>query len=346
MLDSPTGGQSAPKPLDFVIHEQTPLNCEPPAATLIEAVTPLDRLFTRNHHPHPERLEADWQLTIDGLVQQPLTISLAELRAMPQQQVTAVMECAGNHRAQFAAAGEPADGVPWLGGAVANISWSGVALRTLLERAGPLPGVVHGECHSGGRFARGIELEKLLADGLLVLAANGEPLPALHGGPLRLAVPGWYGINYVKWLDRLTLIDRQSASEMNRKSYVLYDKDGREYDRVRALQVKSMIVGFDARRVYPAGPLTAAGFAWADGTPISAVEVSLNNGPWQPAQLGNDMGRFAWRPFSFSWHAEAGRTTLRSRAWTVDGRVQPDQALPNLKGYQMHGAVPISVDVE
>jgi sulfite oxidase len=339
---------AAQKPADVRIHESAPFNSEPPAHLLTDLITPLERLFTRNHHAVPQLPAASWTLTIDGLVEQTLSWTYAELQQLPQVTVTAAIECAGNHRAEFRAAGLPADGVPWTGGAVANIQWRGIPLRLLLEQARPHSSAVQVECRSvsDSGFARGVELDKLLSDGLLVLSANDAPLPALHGGPLRIAVPGWYGINYVKWITRLTVLDRESASDMNRKSYVLYHTDGTVAGKVRSQQLKSMFVGLTAGQTLRAGMQTLHGYAWYDGTPISGVDVSVDDGAWQPAELGADLGRFAWRPFRFDWHADVGPHRLRARARAADGTLQPLTAPVNLKGYLMHAVTTVAVTVE
>lgn len=326
-----------------------PPNLETPLALLDAPLTPAARIFMRNHAPLPEVDPARWSLTIGGLVRRPLRVSYAELLAMPRRTVTAVLECSGNGRSAFGRDDLPPEELRWGQGAVACGEWAGAPIGPLLEAAGLEPGAVQAECIGAGAepFVRGVEVEKLLSDGLLAYSLNGEPLPAAHGGPVRLVVPGWGGVNWVKWLAAITVLDRESDSPFNQVRYVLYDQAGVPFGKVRALQVKSVIVAPAEGQTLQPGPVELWGWAWSAGHGVARVEVSADAGAtWGEAELGPEMGPFAWRRFSFGWRATPGRHTLLARA--VDGRgvAQPDEAVWNLRGYLNNALHRVEVTVE
>ncbi len=323
-----------------ITHQAEPCNREP-ARCAGDDITPLEQVFLRNNHPAPTLAPDTWQLRIDGLVARALTLDYGALRRYPLHYVASVLECAGNHRAAFATAGQPADGVPWRGGAVANVIWGGVAVADLFDDAGVAAAALQAECHSGADFARGVEVAALREQGMLALYANGVPLPSHLGGPVRLVVPGWYAINAVKWLSRMTVIDHESASPYNQQSYVLYDETGTPYGKVRELQVKSLITSQHHR----AGWQDIRGVAWSDGSPIRRVSVAIDDEPWRDALLHAPAGRYAWRGWSLRVAIGPGRHRLRCRATDAAGRTQPDRARSNLRGYLMNACVSYDIDV-
>lgn len=313
-----------------------PPNVETPLALLDSPQTRAERMFMRNHRPVADVAPADWRLAIGGLVRRPLGLSYAELLAMPGRSITAVLECSGNGRSAFGRSDLPPEELPWGQGAVACGEWAGAPLAPLLEAAGLLPGALQAECAGPGPdpYVRGVEVEKLMADGILAHSLNGAPLPAAHGGPVRLVVPGWGGVSWVKWLTSLTVLDRESASPYNQQRYVLYDQAGHAFGKVRALQVKSVIVAPAAGQTLAAGPAELTGWAWSGGHGVAAVEASTDGGAsWAPCELGADMGPYAWRQFRHGWQAAPGRHVVAARCRDRQGATQPATAIWNQRGY-------------
>jgi DMSO/TMAO reductase YedYZ molybdopterin-dependent catalytic subunit len=311
-------------------------------------VTPVGLHYLLIHYDIPEVDTATWRLEIDGLVEQPLSLSLDDLRERPALEITATMECAGNGRAHI----EPhVVSQPWLLEAVGNARWKGVALAPLIEEAGVREGAlevlfegldrgVEGEEEQS--YARSLPLpEAMREDVLLAYEVNGVPLPPQHGFPLRLLVPGWYGMTSVKWLVRITLLDTPFDGYQMRHSYRLRqeeDEVGEPLARmqVRALMIPPGIPEFRTRvRHLPAGECVIRGRAWSGEAEISRVEVSTDGGEsWEAADLEpRSDGRWAWRGWRFSWNAEPGEYELCCRARDEAGSVQPLEPGWNAGGY-------------
>lgn len=332
----------------LLVHTADLVNIETPPLLLDSLITPLERFFVRNNRPSPSVASEAWQLTIDGLVRRPVTIDYAELREMPVRSYHAVLECSGNSRKRFAAAGTPAEGVAWGDGAVGNGEWIGVAVALLFERAGLKRGALQAECvsHGADPLVRGVEIRKLIEDGMLAFAMNGEPLSAEHGGPVRLIVPGWGGINWVKWIAHMSIISHESPGEFNQDRYVLYDSDGVANGKVRELGVKSLITTLADGATLPPGPHTIGGFAWSAARGVARVELSADGGAsWAEAALGADLGPRSWRAFSYTWQATPGQHTLAVRATDIEGAVQPLSVPFNKRGYLMNAVQQIAVQV-
>lgn len=343
--DNPLTAHGADRRL--TVHTVAPLNAETPIELLSQTITPIDRLFLRNNHTPPNVSAESWSLTIEGLVRHPLTISYDELRRLPTSSYVAVLECCGNGRKHFAERGQPAEGIQWCEGAVGNAEWIGVPVALLLERVGVKRSALQAECWSLGEepFARGIEVSKLQDDAMLAYAVNGQPIPPIHGGPVRLVVPGWGGISWVKWISRMNLISHASDSVYNRELYVLYDAEGKPYGKVRELAVKSLITSPGAGTLR-AGRQTIGGFAWSAGHGIVKVEVSTDGGDtWRSAELLHDLGPRSWRGFSMSWEATPGEYVLAARATDGLGATQPLEAPFNQRGYLMNAVQRVAVRV-
>lgn len=325
-----------------------PLNVETPLGLLDTQLTPVERMFMRNHGALPAQRPADWGLTIEGLVRRPLTLTFDDLIGLPRSCYTAVLECSGNGRSAFAEAGTPAEGLPWGQGAVACAEWIGAPVALLLERAGVKSTALQAECAGAGPapFVRGVEVAKLLDDAMLAYAVNGRPIPASHGGPVRLVVPGWGGVNWVKWIARMRLISHESTSEQNQDHYVLYDAAGTARGKVRELLVKSIITAPAAGEALRPGPAEVRGWAWSAGRGIARVEVSADGGDsWRDAELGADMGPRAWRGFRWPWEAAPGRHALLARATDCAGTRQPLAVPFNTRGYLNNSAHRVEVTV-
>jgi DMSO/TMAO reductase YedYZ molybdopterin-dependent catalytic subunit len=328
------------------LHSEAPLNLESPLDMLADPLTPIEHFFLRNNHPIPSIAASEWTLTIDGLVERPYTLSFAALRDLPAVRMVAFLECYGNGRRRFAEQGQPAEGVPWRNGAIGNAEWIGVPVAALLERAGVQPGAVQAECRGGAPdFARGVEVSKLMDDAILAYAMNGQDLPQAHGGPVRLVVPGWGGINWVKWITGMTVLDHESPSSYNQQSYVLIDQQGNQLGKAREVQVKSVIIDPRPAGALAAGAQLVRGMAWSPYG-IAQVDISTDGGAhWQPAAVLEDLGPRAWRQFTWRWNAMPGDYMLAARATDLAGNVQPLDVPFNQKGYLMNAIefVPVQV---
>jgi DMSO/TMAO reductase YedYZ molybdopterin-dependent catalytic subunit len=323
-------------------------------------LTPLGLHYLLTHYDIPA-VDADaWRLRVDGLVERPLELSLDEVRARPAVELAVTMECAGNGRALI----EPhVVSQPWLLEAVGTASWRGTRVGPLLEEAGLLEGASDvlftglDRGVEGGEeqeYARGLPLAELLeGDALLAYEVNGVPLPPQHGFPLRLLVPGWYGMTSVKWLARVSVLDAPFDGYQMRHSYRLRleeDEEGEPLSRIRprSLMIPPGIPDFGTRiRIVQAGPCTLQGRAWSGEAELAAVDVSTDGGgTWAEAELGeSSLGRWAWRPWSFEWLATPGEHELCCRARDAAGREQPLEPAWNLGGYANNAVqrVPVTV---
>ena len=329
-----------------------------PLEALRYPVTPTGLHYLLIHYDIPAVDPETWRLEVRG--GRSLTLSLEELRARPAAELAATMECAGNGRALL----DPRPvSQPWLAEAVGTARWRGTPLRGLLEEAGVPDGTVDVvfrgldvgiEADEPPQpYARALPLDDALTDEvLLAYEMNGAPLPPQHGFPLRLVVPGWYGMTNVKWLAEIELVREPFAGFQNRRAYLFRrteDEAGTPVDRMqpRALMVPPGVPDFFTRRRFVApGPWTLEGRAWSGRAPVAAVEVSADGGAtWGAAALGEDLGRWAWRAWSFRWDARPGEHVLCSRARDEAGNEQPLEADWNVGGYANNGVQRIAVTV-
>jgi sulfite oxidase len=339
------------KPPDTVVHQHDPFNAEPPAPALAAAsVTPLERFYVRNHGRVPDSPAA--ALRVDGLVQEPLRLTLAELRErFAAAEVTATLQCAGNRRAGLMAVREIPGEAPWGPGATGTASWRGARLRDVLAAAGVQNGAAHVVFHGADRaeeadppqpFAGSIPLAKALrAEVLLAWDMNGEPLAAVHGAPLRALVPGYIGARSVKWLTRVELSTRPCAGHFQAVAYRLLHPDeapapGAGVELGEIALNSEVLSPPDGARV-PAGEVELRGYAFAGGERhVTRVEVSTDGGQgWQDAELLDDLGRWAWRLWRAPVVLAPGRHTIVARAWDSAAATQPEHAetVWNPKGY-------------
>jgi DMSO/TMAO reductase YedYZ molybdopterin-dependent catalytic subunit len=331
---------------------------ETPLEALTTYLTPNDLFFVRNHWiprmPDPK----SWVLRVDGEVGTPLTLSLEELRAMPQTSVTCILQCAGNGRS-FMTPVVP--GVQWRHGAVGNARWTGVRVKDLLDKAGFKATSKH--LHTFGTddppgkvppFSRSLEIEKVLEDGVVALEMNGEPLPAPHGGPARLVVPGWAGDHWMKWLHRLSPQPEPQKGFYMDVAYRFPNKPGEpgaafkpeEMHPVTELFVKSNISDYP-KKAKVGQQVTLRGFAFSGAPEVVKVEISADGGSsWKEASLGPEHDRYAWRLWSFPWKPVArGKATLWARATDSGGSVQPKEAVWNQSGYLHNAWHRVEIDV-
>jgi sulfite oxidase len=322
------------------------INAETPLDALTTYLTPNDLFFVRNHwFPMYPSLKT-WSLTVDGEVERPLQLKLAELKAMPRATVTCVLQCAGNGRALHK---PPVPGIQWMYGAVGNAQWTGVRVKDLLARAGVKAGARHLHAFGSDKppqnvppFHRSIELEKVLEDGVLAYEMNGQPLLQPHGWPLRLVVPGWAGDHWMKWLVRLSpQAEAQKGFYMD-TAYRYPLQPGEpglafkpdEMKPVTELFVKSNFTDVPAA-AQAGAPVTLRGFAFSGAPDIAKVEVSDDGGAtWKEAALDPRHDPYAWRLWSVKWQAKGpGQARLVVRATDSSGSIQPKDGVWNQSGY-------------
>ena len=336
------------------VYEEAALNAEPAIGLLDQPITPVDAFFIRNNGDLPEiGDERDWTLTVDGEVERPAVWTIAGLRQRFETvTVTAVLECAGNGRSQFSPA---TGGLQWRLGAVGCARWTGVRLADVLEHAGPKPSAVYTGHHAPDRqidmpekaaLSRGLPMAKALSpEALIAFAMNDEPLPRLHGGPLRIVAPGYPGSAWQKWLDRISLRPVEHDGErMGGTDYrmpVTPLKPGEALDPanfavITDMPVKSLITtptdGFTMKR---SGRLAIGGFAWSGAIPLAAVELSCDGGEsWQEIPMLPGEGPFAWRRFEAEVTADQiGPLVIMARAHDAAGNSQPLEVAWNPRGY-------------
>jgi sulfane dehydrogenase subunit SoxC len=319
-----------------------------PLEALRYDVTPPGLHYVLTHFDIPAVAPASWRLEIGGAVDRPVSLGLDELMRRPQVTSRVLLECAGNGRARF----EPRPvSQPWLLEAVGSAEWTGTPLAPLLEEAGISAGAVDvaftGADHGVERgveqdYARGLPLaEALRPETLLVWGMNGAPLPPQHGAPLRLLVPGWYGMAHVKWLTRIDVLTEPFTGYQNATAYRLKvdaDEAGEPVTRIRprALLAPPGWPDFMTReRFLRAGPVELSGRAWSGPAPVSRVEVSTDGGrTWDDATLApaDPAHPFAWRAWAYEWTARPGRCELLARATDEDGTAQPVEPEWNRQG--------------
>ncbi|CCG04669.1 sulfite oxidase [Blastococcus saxobsidens] len=318
-----------------------------PLEALRYDVTPPGLHYVLTHFDIPAADPASWELRIDGAVDRPLTLGLDELMRRPAVTSRVLLECAGNGRARL----EPRPvSQPWLLEAVGTAEWTGTPLAPLLREAGVHPASVDvvftGADHGVERgveqdYARGLPLaEALRPDALLVWAMNGQPLPPQHGAPLRLVLPGWYGMAQVKWLTRIDVLTEPFTGYQNATAYRLKvhaDDQGEPVTRIRprALLAPPGWPDFMTReRFVRAGAAPLSGRAWSGRAAITRVEVSTDGGrTWDDAVLApaDPAHPFSWRAWTYDWTAAAGVHELIVRATDEQG-TQPVEQEWNRQG--------------
>jgi DMSO/TMAO reductase YedYZ molybdopterin-dependent catalytic subunit len=329
----------------LVVNGADPLNCETPAPALGGEVTPVERFYRRNHFPVPVLDAATWRLGVSGMVDRPLSLSLHELTHLPAESMVVTLECAGNDRAQFR---PQAPGVQWGAGAVSTAEWSGARLADVLGHAGIRRGareVIFAGADRGTvegsrqpvLFERSLTVADALECGaLLAYAMNGQPLPARHGYPVRLVVPGWYAVASVKWLTDIRVAAEPFDGFFQAVHYVYeWDRGGSSsVEPVRLQQVRALITRPASGQLLASGALTVRGVAWSGAAPIERVEVSVEGGPWQKARLVGMAPPSGWQQWEFLLTGvEPGELSLRARATDLTGQVQPEQPEWNRLGY-------------
>jgi sulfite oxidase len=341
---------------DMIVHEADPYNAEPPPGALADLMlTPADSFYSRNHGPIPLIDPHSWRLNVGGLVEHDLELSLDDLRGQfAQRTLTATLQCAGNRRAGLIKVRDIPGEAPWGLGATSTAEWTGVSLAEILRAAGPHEEATHVAFDApdisqvakppqsyGGSVPRA---KAQAAEVLLAWEMNGQPLPAVHGGPVRVVVPGYIGARSVKWVERITLQDHPSDNYFQATAYRLLpaEADPAAAGPGDGLSLGAVAVNADILRpadgaVLNAGAAEVTGYAFAgDDRGIARVDVSTDGGcSWHQADLGEDPGPWAWRQWRTVIDVAAGPTQIIARAWDTSAAAQPESPvhLWNPKGY-------------
>lgn len=353
----------SPKPLpdyaawkdgrSLIVHTPTTIETRR-GAIGTSVITSQDVLFVRNNLPPPDAsivAKPDaWQVSVDG-VNKPRTVTVGELKRMGIETVPVVLQCSGNGRGFF---GHKASGTQWRTGAAGCVIWSGVPLAVVARNLG---GVVEGMKYitgtGGETLPPGIDPKtvmversvplRALDDALLAWEMNGGPLPLAHGGPLRLVIPGYYGVNNVKYVKRLAFTAAETDAAIQASGYrtrPIGQKGNASQPSMWELNVKSWVTHPTSEEgTVSAGMVQIHGVAFSGTTPVQRVEVSLDGGKtWNAARfVGPDLGRYAWRQFVLATQLGAGSYVIASRATDAAGNVQPAERVENERGYGHNG---------
>lgn len=314
-------------------------------------ITPTDRLFVRNNLPAPdESILADrdaWQVTIQG-TKQSRTLSLAELKTLGVETVATVLQCSGNGRAFF---DHKASGTPWQVGAAGCVLWTGVPVRKVVEALGGVEKGAKFMTSTGGEaLPQGLDPKSLVVERSVPLAAmenallawemNGEPLSVAHGGPLRLVVPGYYGVNNIKYVKQVAFTEQETDAKIQTSGYRMRpvgEKGAPDQLSMWEMNVKSWVTSPVTSAA--AGRVQIQGVAFGGAHAVKSVEVSIDGGKsWRKARfIGPDLGQFAWRPFVLEAELKPGTYTIASRATNTKGSTQPEEFPENERGYGHNG---------
>jgi sulfite oxidase len=329
---------------DMIVHDEHPYNAEaPPGALAGRMLTPMDSFYGRNHGPVPYPDLLAWRLRVSGLVRHDLELSVANLRRQfAEQTLTVTLQCAGNQRAGLIKVRD-IPGEPWGPGATSTAEWTGASLAEILQAAGIGDGAAHVAFSAPDvsqladppqPFGGSVTLRKALAgEVLLAWAMNGQPLPPIHGAPLRVVVPGYIGARSVKWVDRITVQDHPSDNYFQATAYRLLPA-GTDPGTARPgdglslgpVAVNCAILQPEDGAVLTAGPARIGGYAISgDDRGIARVEVSIDGGQsWRQADLGANAGPWAWRIWHTVIRLPGGTTEILARAWDTAGAAQPE----------------------
>jgi DMSO/TMAO reductase YedYZ molybdopterin-dependent catalytic subunit len=350
-----TGPEITPDELQLAVR-----NHSMPLEALQYAITPIGLHYLLIHFDIPVVDVAGWGLNVGGHVRNPMRLTLDQIRARPAKTIAVTLECAGNGRARISP--RPLS-QPWLIEAVGTAEWTGTSLGPLLDEAGVLDHAgdvvftgmdrgIQGDVEQ--QYERSLPLDECRRDEvLLAYAINGQPLPPQHGFPLRLIVPGWYGMTHVKWLRGITVLNREFAGYQQAAAYhyrVEEGDPGVPVTRIlpRALMVPPGIPDFMSRvRFVRPSHQVLAGRAWSGHAPVTKVEVSVDGGrSWAEAEMGEPVSAFAWRSWTYVWNADRpGELELCVRATDGAGNTQPLDQKWNREGVQNNSVQRVRVVV-
>lgn len=319
------------------VHLRQPFNAGPPPALLRTYDRTPNRLFYVRNHGNIPRVDPDsYRLRVEGLVEQEMSLDLAELADLPRAEVLASVQCAGNRRDELNSVRPTSGSVPWGGEAIGTALWEGIPLSTLLARVEPSANARHVEfegldtCeHDGERFPFGasIPLDKALAsDVLLADTMNGAPLPRLHGAPLRLIVPGYIGARSVKWLARIRLRETPSDNHYQAIDYRIPSPTSENGPALTDQPVNSLICTPDDGGTVDAGDVAVSGWAFAGDRSVVRVDVTTDGGhTWTEAELAPELGKWAWRFWEAVVPLAPGQHEIAVRAVDDAANSQPER---------------------
>jgi DMSO/TMAO reductase YedYZ molybdopterin-dependent catalytic subunit len=317
---------------------------ESPLSAAEGLITPTRLFYVVHHYDAPQAIEPEMlDLEVTGAVRNPYHLTYSDLSTFPSRTVIAMVECAGAGRKYL---NPVTPGTPLGNGTASMGEWTGVPLASLISRADP-PGnsvgvVVEGRDRGTAQpeaveacFAKGLPWEKAVApDTIIAWALNGEPLSHLHGSPIRLVVPGWYGVWWVKWIRRLEILNAPFNGFWQGTRYVYDWQDGRETSLVTVQRVKSVITQPQAEEVIRPGEYMVRGYAWSGSGSVVRVELSIDGGRnWQSTSLLEPRYRWGWTRWEYAWRAVPGEFELCSRATDDLGQTQPSEPAWNRLGY-------------
>lgn len=323
---------------------EQPINAETPLNSLSNAHTPTNLFYIRNHFDIPELDSKQYQLKINGSVTDPLELTLEQLNEFPEKSLTMVMECAGNGRSSM----RPAiKGTAWNLGAISQAQFAGTPLHYVLEAANltkdtkeiRFTGADHGLLRTGEteNYIRSLPLEMALhPDTLLAWEMNGETLSSQHGFPLRLVVPGWYGMASVKWLREITALTRSFNGFFQSQEYVYIGEQGiPDQTPVTYMRVRSLIIEPEDSSGLKKGEIRMSGIAWSGDGAVVKVELSFDGGDsWKETTLQASSSTYEVTRWEYDWQPKsAGRYEIISRATDSSGNTQPLKSLWNQGGY-------------
>lgn len=335
---------------DLILHGRETIETQR-GAIRSGVVTPSRTLFVRNNLPAPDASITDdpdsWEVRIEG-VREPRTLTVGELKRMEVTSIATVLQCSGNGRAFFP---HGASGTQWSVGAAGCVVWTGVPIKRIVEElGGPMEGVRFVTGTGGEEIPQGLEPEDIMVErsvplevldtALLAWEMNDEPLERAHGGPLRLVVPGYYGVNNVKYVKKLALTEEETNAKIQTSGYRVRDVGvggAPDQSSMWQMNVKSWIT-LPLERTHE-GRNLIYGVAFGGTKAIDKVEVSMDGGEtWQVADtIGPDLGPYAWRPFVLAADLEPGEYRIVSRATDVEGNAQPRERIDNERGYGHNG---------
>ena len=344
-----------PNENSLVTIESEPLIGETPSHTLQSWLTPNSRFYVRNHFSTPTFDSSHWSLSVEGCVDQPLELDYSGITQLHKHTLAVTMECAGNNRSDL----EPqVPGNPFRDGAVSTAMWGGTHLKDVLDKAGIqqnavevlFEGMDNGEPEPGREsvpYLRSLPVDVAMhPDTMLAYEMNGEELSLDHGAPVRLVVPGWYGMASVKWLRRVTALAFHFEGFFQTERYIIEDDRGL-VTPVAQIGVKSIVTWPQHGGSLPFKACSVKGLAWSGHSCIRTVEVSDDYGEsWREAELAGIHSRYAWQQWNFEWQPRAkGHNTLVARATDDRGNRQPLDNSRNRLGYVINGVKPVCVTV-
>ncbi|MFK7736037.1 MAG: molybdopterin-dependent oxidoreductase [Pirellulaceae bacterium] len=352
---------------DLIFRTEDPRNAEPALNKLIASwITPTKHFYVRSHAPNPQIDPEQFRLSVEGMVDRDLSLSMEDIKSFKEYTITATLTCAGNRREEFNAEGK-VGGVQWEAGAIGNATWTGVSLAEVLRKAAPQSAAKHVWFEGLDEIAKGdgiipfgasIPIEKLehengVPGAMLVYGMNGAPLTADHGFPLRTLVPGYIGARSVKWVGKVILSDRTSPNHYLATAYKIVRKtdsiDWSEAGPIYRYLVNAAVGSHSNEAELKAGEVELAGYVLPSGivgTRIASVEVSADAGvTWSKAELTGRDEDFCWQLWKAKVQVDQGTSELIVRAKDSSGGFMPERVPWNAKGYLQNSwyRLPVSV---